>query len=671
MSQAECATDDDLFTSTCSDIIDLDDITKTDKAKRIQYSPTKAAHVVCANLPLVMTETSKDVWIYTDGIYKPDGTRIVDKALCEAGDDLITNSNLSETLRRTRNNLLDNPVVLDANPFLFPTYDGIIELKTGKFRGYSPEDYLTFKYDCQHGIVDADYDLFLWFLCTCLPDPEDVLTVIDIITATAIRIPFEVFVLLIGGGGNGKGILEKVMIALFTLQRSSALTLAEMKRSRFGPGSLLNKDLWIVTEVESIDDATSVIKKVSSGELLDSDVKYGDRVQGSPHLIPILDANEAIDFQDTSRGLARRFIKLDFPYDFGSGPTDRPEDLHIKDKLTTSEVLAGIAHMIAARAPGLIQEREIHTRKEHGETAEEYKRQQYHLYYFCEECLEFCDECPEFGSVAGPRLPVSDIYDEYVEYCVLFSVPTPADNVSLGRYVAKKFGISSKTSHGTRYYPDIRFKLHAKGAFAEHRLEWNSYAGKRDCWGDVRIRGHNTETTDEGTQTNGAQIIGTEKEQILYPPFTMGGGIGNRGTVPYSSLLSYVVDRINVMYYYIRSCKNVRDISYEKFVGAKCRSLRSSVPEAPADVGYEGNGGFQGCSQPHNQSDIRSRATSSAVPESLDGWLSECERTGRPLKPDDEAINWNIEEQTVCDRMARREWIKGLEDVWWPPSRKV
>ena len=53
------------------------------------------------------------------------------------------------------------------------------------------------------------------------------LTAIDIVTAIAIKKPFDSFVQLLGGGGNGKGIFEKVIIKLFTKERITAEELKE------------------------------------------------------------------------------------------------------------------------------------------------------------------------------------------------------------------------------------------------------------------------------------------------------------------------------------------------------------------------------------------------------------------------------------------------------------
>ena len=40
-------------------------------------------------------------------------------------------------------------------------------------------------------------------------------------------------------------------------------------------------------------------------------------LQGTPHLLPIIDSNKPLDFKDDSGGRKRRTLKMDCPYEFG------------------------------------------------------------------------------------------------------------------------------------------------------------------------------------------------------------------------------------------------------------------------------------------------------------------------------------------------------------------
>ncbi len=525
--------------------ITSDDITKTGERGKAKLSPTKASREVLNKLPLAMCQESDKVYRYDGQIYRPDGERIIDTALCSVAEDLVTNNSLKEVLRRVKSELLNRPVRFDPNPYLFPAVDGVIDLKTGETREAKPEDYITFKYGSALNCPNADYRPFLWFLCSSLPDPRDVVTVIDIITAIALRIPFDIIVLLFGGGSNGKGILEKVMLALFTMGRATAIQLEEMKKSRFGLGAMLGKDVWIVTEVESVKDAMSALKKISTGELIDSDVKYGQRVQGMPHLVPILDANIAFDFGDDSRGRKRRVAKLDFPYTFGDDPDMRPIDRHLDEKLTRPEILAGITRIITARAPKLIEKRKISVRKTSEEADDEYKRQRFSSYYFCEDCLSTTwphEWCPLDGddSKKPVLLTVETAYNEYKKYCKLFNVTTPKEKSPFGKYISERYGIqstvSSEKKESYRFYPGLYLINTAQQAYANNKVNYCNYS-----------------ITTEELQENTEEIDNSSN-------------VTTATTATTGDLLLEVSDEIERMFKFIQACTDVKSITYENYL---------------------------------------------------------------------------------------------------------
>lgn len=511
---------------------------------KLALSPTKASAAIMNAMPLrrsvADTMKSPDIWRYEDGIWRPDGEEVIENLISRVAGDLSHDRGRQEVFRRIRG--LAQRVALDADPYLMPVQDGVIDLKTGAVTDYQPDDYITFKYGAEID-REGDYRPVLWLLCSSLPDPRDVLTALDICAEAVIRRPSDSIIQLIGPGANGKGMFERMISALVTDERITNITLQEAKASRFGPGAVLRKDLWILSEVEEVRLAINLLKKVATGERMDSDLKYGGRIQGKPHALPILDCNNAIDFGDDSWGRKRRIIKLDWPFTFDYTPGTRRKDPHIEKKITSPEALAGLLKIIVARAPRLIESRRIYNRKRPEEMAEEYRRQQYSLHYFCEECLttneeEAINTRTGMGNPGGPpRLTTTELYEEYLEYCRLFHVPVPAEKGQIGKYISEKFQVSSvSTTDGgrrIRYYPGLWISRSAKIAHAELILNYSNY----------------NKTTDK------LQEEGSKSD--IYNRLT---------TATTEGWPREVIDEIVRMSKFIESCEDPQEISYENYL---------------------------------------------------------------------------------------------------------
>jgi len=529
------------YVNPITGIPESDPLTGDNEVPKLSLSPTKASAAVIKSMLLKISSTDKEdkpkLWWFDGEIWQSDGERKVKNLIDATIGDLSYEKGLNETMRRIRG--LSETVTFDANPFLLPALDGVVDLRIGENREFQSDDNLTFKYGAPLNHPEGDYRPFLWFLCSSLPDPRDVLTAIDILVSVFIRVPFEVFILLIGPGGNGKGIFEKIMIAICTQPRVSAITLSEVKGSHFGPGNLLEKDLWILSEVEDVKKTINLLKKVSSGEFMDSDQKYKGRIQGIPHVLTILDSNKAFDFGDDSWGRKRRLVKLDFPFTFGHSPDNRPKDPHLEEKLTSPAALAGIMQIIAARGPALCKSRSIYNRKGSEEMDAEYERQQNSVQNFCDECLSTATPVKDEEQ---QRLKTDIVLTEYEEYCRLFNVPVPAAKGQISSYIAEKYKIQSKNTSENiemkkvdyRYYPGLYLVKPAKEAHDEFKSSYDIY---------------DTPTTDL------RQIWIKENDSI------------NNITTPTTEKLQLeVIEEIERMSKFIQSHENPQEISYENYL---------------------------------------------------------------------------------------------------------
>ena len=164
--------------------------------ERIEYkfSPDKACDAILERFHIVST-SDETIYVYHAGYYSPDGwDDILGLIHSTAGDNFNKHFHAELAEKIYYATLARNP--FNRNPYLFPAIDGTIDLLTGAVRDHSPDDCLTFIYNAQCHHPNPDINPFLWYLATTFPDIRDCLTVIDLITSIAIRVPFDVFVFL-------------------------------------------------------------------------------------------------------------------------------------------------------------------------------------------------------------------------------------------------------------------------------------------------------------------------------------------------------------------------------------------------------------------------------------------------------------------------------------------
>ncbi|HPO89470.1 MAG TPA: hypothetical protein PLW12_09280, partial [Methanothrix sp.] len=431
-----------------------------------QFSPTLATQSILKKFDVAISaddEKRETLYLFDGQVWQPNGKWSLLRALNRIGQDDVNRFSREEVLNRLR---IEAPLVkFNQNPCLYPTEDALLDLARGEVGPYQKDDYLTFKVPIKFDPA-GDYRPFLWHLCSTLPDAETVLQAIDVTCSMLLRVPFTAIALLQGPGGNGKSVFVKTLIALTHPDRYTAIPFHEVKGSRFGLGAILGKDLWIIDEVETAANVLNILKRVATGDAIDSDVKYSGRVKGIPHALPVLDSNHTIDLGDLDRGVLRRILKFDFPYKFGDGKYDRPKDENWGEFLTRPEHLSGILRIALARCPVLYKTRQVHRRYSEEELKELHQRQQHSAAFFCEEVLT----TDKGEALFLTSLEFNVVYTEYLEYCRLFRVPDPLDRSPLGKYIRKKFDVSTVPQNGKRIFSGLYLRRPAYGAFLDSGL---------------------------------------------------------------------------------------------------------------------------------------------------------------------------------------------------------
>jgi phage/plasmid-associated DNA primase len=609
---------------------------------KYEFSRDKAKLSIMEKMKLATDRTGKDIYWFDGEIYQKTGEPKIRSLLYTVAGDHTSRPAVVEVVNRIQADLVLSPVDFNPRPFLMPLQNGVVDLETGEIRPYEAEDMFTFKYPAHYDPTGGDWKLVLWQLCSTLPGPHDVLQAIDLMASVPLRVPFNVWALFFGGGSNGKGNFEDMLAAFVGPDRTSGMTLDELKASRFGAGELLDVDLLIVSEVEGVKGATNAMKKLATGEFLDSDVKYGARRKGRPHLLTILDANNAFDYGDDSFGRQRRTIKLDFPYTFGDGPGDRPIDPRMKEKITSPAALSGMVSIIMARAPELIATRRIYRPKSIADMEAEYDIQRFPKKYFVESCIAEVDyDDFEWKAMAGgkDRLDMPDAVAEFKDYCRRFNVPLSGDDrlisQELGSYIAKVFekksvhtskSIDGKTIH-YRYYPGIWLKRTAEGAYSDYILSRN---------------------TSLTTPTTPLRQLGRIEIDISKYITT--------ATTPTTAIsLNDIIGEILKMYMFIHSTSC--EITYRNYLQNPVVGV-VGVVEGRYTLISTGKGDVKAVVE-GGRADVK-------MPSLISQVLADHIRKGTPIRTRDYP---DIDELEMLEALDAGGWTE-KRGVWWPPSEE-
>jgi putative DNA primase/helicase len=190
--------------------------------------------------------------------------------------------------------------------------------------------------------------------------PDQIRTVVEVLAYTFLRDnPFELYVILLGVGSNGKSVLMHVLTALHGKDNVSSTPLTSLLNNRFAKKELEGKNVNIDMEMSkaTINDM-SVLKELTGVQPVRIEPKHLPAYTNRLWAKLFFSTNEMPDMNDFSDGHYRREVIISFPYQFEevksehenarieanmkTGSNIRVADPTLKDVLTTPEELSGI-----------------------------------------------------------------------------------------------------------------------------------------------------------------------------------------------------------------------------------------------------------------------------------------------------------------------------------------
>ena len=320
-------------------------------------------------------------WAYRNGVWRP-GAGVVHRRIVDVLDERYrpNHANAIEGVLRARLPELEVAPVVGLINFA----DTMVDWAAAEIPAAVPHDPAhgsTVQLPVRWATENTDCTAFDVFLAQSVP-ADDVRRVWEILGYLLMSgNPLQRLFLLTGGGGNGKGVLMAVILALIGRANVSSVTLHDFTDSQFSTAEIHGKLANICGDIDTTYiERTGVLKKMAGEDLIPAQRKYGQPFEFEFWGKALFSANGIPTAADGTRGWLRRWEIVNFPNE-----PEKP-DPELKARLTRPAVLEAIAVRAVLALRGLMERRNF----DHGESAsmahDEFAKRNNTLLAWIEDC---------------------------------------------------------------------------------------------------------------------------------------------------------------------------------------------------------------------------------------------------------------------------------------------
>ena len=254
---------------------------------------------------------------------------------------------------------------------------------------------------------------------------------------------YEIFILLIGLGANGKSVLMRVVEALVGSENVCGVQPSQLD-NKFQRAHLHGKLANVITEIsEGHKIADAQIKALASGELTTAEHKHKTPFDFHPFATGWFGTNHMPHTRDFSEALFRRAIIVPFNRVFN----EKEQDRHLIGKL--KKELPGILNMALA---GL---EEVFLRGGFTRTVEcDHAKKKWRLE--CDQAAQFAEDYCEFGPDFYETS--SDVYKSYVKWAEENGIKKTLNRNNLTSRMCRIGARQNRGAGGVRILSGVRLK---------------------------------------------------------------------------------------------------------------------------------------------------------------------------------------------------------------------
>ena len=322
------------------------DLSPKDNTKEIVK---KIGRLLNAKTEFWATSRKSKIYHYNPdiGIWQDDGEELVVARTTEALDNSkeasFMNHIVNEVAAYIRGKNMHSKQTLAGPPEIMVLENGRINIETGEFYpDFDSEEHHIVKIPVSYD-SDAKCPEIDKFLGEVLDTDDDIHAVYELSGYCLFKYAvFDIIVVMVGGGANGKGILQEVLTAFLGEENVVSITLQQLAERPFSSAGLYGKLANLAGEIPSTAiKVTERVKDQTGGNRITAEYKGRDQFDFRPFAVLMFATNNPPQVWDDSDGWWRRFRRFDFPNVFPKGDKNTIPRDKLVAKLTTPEELSG------------------------------------------------------------------------------------------------------------------------------------------------------------------------------------------------------------------------------------------------------------------------------------------------------------------------------------------
>lgn len=285
-------------------------------------------------------QQSEELYIYDGGIYKPKGETLVREEVQKRLGPYTKNHYVKESLEAVKRANYVIPEKFNNPDGSIVVENGLLNVEKRELSEHSPEHIHLAKINAKYN-PEAEIDKINDFI-TDIVHTADKKLLQEMFGYCLLRdYPIAKAFMLLGAGANGKSTLLQLLEKFVGTENVASPSLQKLLNDRFAKINLYGKLANIHADLSSKKlEETGTFKMLTGGDVIQGEKKYQDPIKFHNYAKLIYSANELPKTTDRTEAFFRRWVIIEFPYQFPED--DKETNPNLPESIINEEEMSGL-----------------------------------------------------------------------------------------------------------------------------------------------------------------------------------------------------------------------------------------------------------------------------------------------------------------------------------------